>query len=53
MAAVFVDTNVLLYAASNLPAEEAKSAMARRIVTEENLCLSAQVLQEFYWVAAE
>jgi predicted nucleic acid-binding protein len=51
MAAVFVDTNVLLYAASNLPAEEAKSAMARRIVTEEDLCLSAQVLQEFYWVA--
>ena len=51
MAAVFVDTNVLLYAASNLPAEKAKSAAARRIVIGEDLCLSAQVLQEFYWVA--
>lgn len=51
MAAVFVDTNILLYAASNLPAERAKSAKARRIVTEENVCLSTQVLQEFYWVS--
>src|SRR5256885_13593574 len=51
MAAVFVDTNVLLYAASNLPAEKAKSATARRIVSGEDLCLSAQVIQEFYWVA--
>ena len=51
MAAAFVDTNVLLYAASNRPAERSKSAQARRIVKEENLVLSTQVLQEFYWVA--
>ena len=51
MAAVFVDTNILLYAASNLPAERAKSITARRIVSEGNLALSTQVLQEFYWVA--
>lgn len=51
MAATFVDTNVLLYAASNLPAERMKSAEARRIVTDEDIALSAQVLQEFYWVS--
>ena len=51
MAAVFVDTNVLLYAASNLPAESAKSQRARQIVREQDLRLSTQVLQEFYWVA--
>src|SRR5437016_3794040 len=51
MAVVFVDTNVLLYAASTLPAERAKSAKARLIVTQENLALSTQVLQEFYWVS--
>jgi predicted nucleic acid-binding protein len=51
MAAAFVDTNVLLYAASNLPAERRKSSKAREIVTQGNLVLSTQVLQEFYWVA--
>ena len=51
MAAVFVDTNILLYSASNLPAERKKSVEARRIVKEENLALSAQVLQEFYWLS--
>jgi predicted nucleic acid-binding protein len=51
MTATFVDTNVLLYAASNLPAERMKSAAARRIVKDEDIVLSAQVLQEFYWVS--
>jgi predicted nucleic acid-binding protein len=51
MPATFVDTNVLLYAASNLPAERKKSAEARRIVKDEDIVLSAQVLQEFYWVS--
>ena len=51
MSATFVDTNVLLYAASNLPAERMKSTEARRIVKDEDIALSAQVLQEFYWVS--
>jgi predicted nucleic acid-binding protein len=51
MAAVFVDTNVLLYAASNLPSELSKSVEARRILRDEDLALSTQVIQEFYWVA--
>ena len=51
MPAIFVDTNVLLYAASNLPAERLKSAEARRIIKDEDIALSAQVLQEFYWLS--
>src|ERR1041385_8091603 len=51
MAAVFVDTNILLYAASNLPAERSKSRTARTILQTEDLRLSTQVLQEFYWVS--
>jgi predicted nucleic acid-binding protein len=48
---VFVDTNVLLYAAANVPAERRKSTTARRILVSEDVGLSAQVLQEFYWIA--
>lgn len=51
MTAAFVDTNILLYAAGNAPSERAKSAIARQILKDEDLALSAQVLQEFYWVA--
>ena len=46
--AVFVDTNVLLYAASTVPDEEEKRATARAILDRDDLVLSAQVLQEFY-----
>lgn len=48
---VFVDTNILLYAADNAPSERAKSVEARRILKEEEVALSAQVIQEFYWAA--
>lgn len=51
MAAAFVDTNILLYAAGNAPSERAKSITAREILKNEEVALSAQVLQEFYWVA--
>src|SRR6185295_12544736 len=51
MPATFVDTHVLLCAASNAPGERVKSAEARRIVTNEDIALSVQVLQEFYWVS--
>lgn len=51
MAAAFVDTNILLYAAGNARAERAKSVIAREILRNEEVSLSTQVLQEFYWVA--
>ncbi len=51
MAAAFVDTNILLYAAGNAPSERSKAAKARAILTHDDIVLSVQVLQEFYWVA--
>ena len=44
----FVDTNVLLYAVSRAPEEQAKAARANEILLARDLGLSVQVLQEFY-----
>jgi predicted nucleic acid-binding protein len=44
----FVDTNVLLYAASTDPEEAAKAAKARELLEATDLALSVQVLQEFF-----
>lgn len=44
----FVDTNVLLYAISRAPDEQAKAERAREILAARDLALSVQVLQEFY-----
>src|SRR5579872_2852824 len=44
----FVDTNVLLYAASGRPDDAPKTARARRLIKDEPIALSFQVLQEFY-----
>lgn len=44
----FVDTNVLIYRAIPLPQETGKAATAERILSEGSICLSVQVLQEFY-----
>jgi predicted nucleic acid-binding protein len=44
----FVDTNVLLYAMSRDPAERDKSERANDLLTERDLAMSVQVLQEFY-----
>ena len=44
----FVDTNVLLYAASTDPAEQEKAERARALLERNDLGLSVQVLQEFY-----
>jgi predicted nucleic acid-binding protein len=44
----FVDTNILLYAISRDPQERHKAELARAILTERDLALSVQVLQEFY-----
>jgi predicted nucleic acid-binding protein len=48
MSVRFADTNVLLYAISSDPAEEAKAARANALLAERDLALSVQVLQEFY-----
>jgi predicted nucleic acid-binding protein len=44
----FVDTNVLLYAASTAADEEHKAGIARTLLNETDLALSTQVLLEFY-----
>jgi predicted nucleic acid-binding protein len=44
----FVDTNVLLYAVSTLPYEAAKATKAQALLTDRDLAMSVQVLQEFY-----
>ena len=44
----FVDTNVLLYAISRDPEEQGKADRANEILSERELALSIQVLQEFY-----
>jgi predicted nucleic acid-binding protein len=44
----FVDTNVLLYAVSSTAAEQAKAERAVSLLSETDLALSVQVLQEFY-----
>jgi predicted nucleic acid-binding protein len=44
----FVDTNILLYSVSTDPAEAGKAAAAAELLGAEDLCLSVQVLQEFY-----
>jgi predicted nucleic acid-binding protein len=44
----FVDTNILLYAVSFAPAEAEKALRASDILSQTDLALSTQVLQEFY-----
>ena len=44
----FVDTTILLYAASTAPDEESKSHTALRTLDSDDLAMSVQVLQEFY-----
>ncbi len=44
----FVDTNVLLYAASTAPEERSKARAALLALESDDLAVSVQVLQEFY-----
>ena len=44
----FVDTNVLLYAVSEVPDEAGKRTRAREVLAEPDLAASVQVLQEFF-----
>ena len=45
----FVDTNVLLYAVSALSEDSSKRCRAVELLHEDNLAISVQVLQEFYY----
>jgi predicted nucleic acid-binding protein len=45
---VFVDTNVLLYAVSTNPVEAGKRDAARKVLSENLICFSVQVAQEFF-----
>ena len=44
----FVDTNVLLYAASTDPTEAGKRTEARRVLSDGAFAFSVQVAQEFF-----
>jgi len=44
----FLDTNVLLYAATGTEAERLKREKAQALITVANFGISTQVLQEFY-----
>ena len=44
----FVDTNILVYAIATVGPEATKGAKARQVLKSEAVCLSTQVLGEFY-----
>jgi predicted nucleic acid-binding protein len=47
-ATVFLDTNVLIYAALTEPKDQEKKLAARKLLARSDAGLSVQVLQEFY-----
>ena len=49
----FLDTNVLVYAASGLPADRDKTRIARALTGGSGVAISLQVLQEFYVAARQ
>ena len=51
IADAMVDTNVLIYAASRLPEDSGKAGQARKLILNDKIGLSAQVLQEFLVVS--
>ena len=50
-ATALIDTNILVYAASNAVADRDKRAISRQILAQPQIGFSAQVLQEFYAAA--
>lgn len=47
-AEAFLDTNILLYAASRTESETAKREIARELLARDDVGISVQVLAEFY-----
>lgn len=48
----FIDTNVVLYSVSTSEQEREKRAVARGVLESHDLCVSTQVLGEFFYQAA-
>lgn len=48
IASTVLDTNVLVYAASNAPEEAHKRAITLELLSTQDLGFSGQILQEFY-----
>ena len=53
IADTMIDTNILVYAASTLEADKAKTLVARDILKHQSVGLSAQILQEFLVVSTQ
>lgn len=53
IASVFLDTNVLVYAATGTGTDERKRQRALELIDTENFGVSAQVLQEFFITATK
>jgi predicted nucleic acid-binding protein len=55
MSRVFLDTNVLAYAfdSRNAPKRDRARALLKHLYEEDEVCVSTQVLQEFYVVATK
>ena len=49
----FVDTNVLLYAVLAIAEDEEKRDRALKLLNEDDLVISVQVLQEFYYQSTQ
>ncbi len=52
-ALVFLDTNVLVYAATRPTEGDRRSSVARRLIEDVDFGISSQVLQEFYVTAVK
>ncbi len=50
---IFLDTNVLIYAAASTPGVDAKRQRSLEILATGNCAVSAQVLAEFYFTATK
>jgi predicted nucleic acid-binding protein len=51
IAQFFIDTNILLYAGSKAPVDQANRQIAQQLLSQPGIAFSVQVIQEFYDVA--
>jgi len=51
IAQFFIDTNILLYAGSKAPVDQANQQIAQQLLSQPGIAFSVQVMQEFYDVA--
>lgn len=53
MPSAFVDTNVLLYAVDDRDPRKQQTAVSLLVAISDDMAVSTQVLQEFYWNATK